>query len=279
MIKSDIHSTQATPQALDSYLDILDCGVSKYKFEKETVVSHRGRDYFQFIYIKNGKFSAEFIDKTVEVGSGSVILYHPGEPQKYHYTEKAACETVWFHFSGSALREIMEELEIWQERVFHISKTDEIEFLLSKLLPEHRLKYRGYKISQNALLQQILCQLCRGADDIKHTYGEARQKIEQVLIKMENDIKGSFTVADYATEIHLSVDRFSHLFTETMGVSPHRYMLGLKISKAKQLFRQTDLNVREVAEFVGIDDPLYFSRLFKKHTGFTPTGYRNQNNI
>ena len=109
-------------------------------------------------------------------------------------------------------------------------------------------------------------------------FGETRHKIEQVLIKMENDIKDNLTIADYAAEVHLSVDRFSHLFSETMGISPHKYMLEIKINKAKQLFRQTDLNVREVAEFVGISDPLYFSRLFKKQTGVTPTDYRNENN-
>lgn len=263
----------------NNYLEVTDCGVSNYKFDKETVVSHKGRDYFQFIYVKQGSFTAEFIDKTVELNEGSVIIYHPTEPQKYHYRPKTSCETVWLHFSGSALKEMLEELEIWDSRVFKIQKTDEIEFLLSKLLPEHRLKYRGYKISQNALLQQIFCQLSRGTETARHSFGETRQKIEQVLILMENDLKDNLTVADYAAEIHLSVDRFSHLFTETMGVSPHRYMLELKIGKAKQLFRQTDLNVREVAEFVGIGDPLYFSRLFKKHTGFTPTSYRYENSI
>lgn len=278
MIDTNVLKNSNSEKTETPYLEITNCGISRYKFEKETVVTHKGRDYFQFIYIKNGNFTAEFIDKTVEVGAGSVLLYHPHEPQKYYYRNKGNCETIWFHFSGFALREIMEELRIWQDRVFHISKTDEIEFLLSKLLPEHRLKFRGYKISQNALLQQILCQLCRGAADIKQTYGDTRQKIEQVLVIMENDIKGSLTVADYAAEIHLSADRFSHLFTETMGVSPHRYMLDLKINKAKQLFRQTDLNVREVAEFVGISDPLYFSRLFKKQAGVTPTDYRNENN-
>ena len=262
----------------ERYLEVTACGVSNYKFDKDTDVHHRGRRYFQFIYIKSGKFTAEIIDKTVELKEGSVIIYHPDEPQKYHYYPKISCETVWLHFSGRAIDEILESLEISKERVFNLAKTDEIEFLLSKLLPEHRLKYRGYEISENALLQQILCQLSRSIANMKQTFGEARQKIEQVLIMMENDIKENHTVADYAAEIHLSADRFSHLFTETMGVSPHRYMLDLKINKAKQLFRQTDLNVREVAEFVGISDPLYFSRLFKNHTGLSPTSYRNQNN-
>ncbi len=277
-MKNIIGYSKADNEVSQSYLEVTACGVSNYKFDKDTVVSHKGRDYFQFIYVKNGRFTAELIDKTVEVKKGSVIIYHPRESQKYHYFPKTYCETVWLHFSGTALKEMLMELQIWENRHFSIKKTDEMEFLLSKLLPEHRLKYHGYKISQNALLQQIFCELSRGTMEVKHTLGETRQKIEHVLIKMENDIKDNFTVADYAAEIHLSVDRFSHLFTETMGVSPHRYMLDLKINKAKQLFRQTDLNVREVAEFVGITDPLYFSRLFKKHTGVTPTDYRNENN-
>lgn len=98
--------------------------------------------------------------------------------------------------------------------------------------------------------------------------------IEKILIKMESSVTSNFTLKDYADELFLSVDHFSHLFTETVGIPPHRYMLMLKMTRAKQLLIQTDHSISQIAKFIGYGDPLYFSRIFKKHCNLTPMQYR-----
>ena len=95
---------------------------------------------------------------------------------------------------------------------------------------------------------------------------------------MENDIKDNFTVADYAAEIHLSVDRFSHLFTEIIGVTPKQYLITTRIEAAKELLINSDLTVLQISEAVGTSNQNYFSRIFKKHTGLSPSEYRKQFN-
>ena len=52
------------------------------------------------------------------------------------------------------------------------------------------------------------------------------------------------------------------------------YVITLRMNHARRLMTQTDLAVREIAEAVGYPDQLYFSRLFKKRTGFPPSTYR-----
>lgn len=258
------------------YLEINGCGVSNYEFGDYTTIREKGRKDYQLIYIKKGKLRAQIIDKTVNITAGKLLFYHPGDVQWYSYRSKDKYESAWCQFSGTGVADILKQLNIFEQRIFHPNNSDELEYLISKLLPEHRIKRPGYRVAENALLLQILCQLSRtdGQSTAKPTTPE--QKIEHVLLKMENSLTKNYTLSDYAKEIHLSPGRFSHLFTETMGVSPHQYILNLKIEKAKQLFRQTDQNVQEVAEFTGFDDPLYFSRIFKKHVGMTPTAYKSQ---
>ncbi|MBQ4050975.1 MAG: helix-turn-helix domain-containing protein, partial [Oscillospiraceae bacterium] len=72
-----------------------------------------------------------------------------------------------------------------------------------------------------------------------------------------------------------SLSRFSHLFREKMGISPHRFILSRRMEEAKKLLTYSSMTVSEIAKSIGFDDPSYFSRIFRKHTGHVPTDYRS----
>ena len=69
---------------------------------------------------------------------------------------------------------------------------------------------------------------------------------------------------------HLSSDYFLHQFKENTGSSPIQFLYNLRIEKAKELLLTEGLTVSEVAALVGYNNPLYFSRIFKKATGVSP---------
>ena len=54
------------------------------------------------------------------------------------------------------------------------------------------------------------------------------------------------------------------------------YVTGLRVARAKELLQQETLSMKEICVSVGYGDPNYFSRIFKKHTGVTPTEYREK---
>ncbi len=65
------------------------------------------------------------------------------------------------------------------------------------------------------------------------------------------------------------------LYTKT---TPLNYILSIRIANAQSLLENTKYNITEIAAIAGYDNPLYFSRLFKKQTGLSPSEYRKQNN-
>jgi YesN/AraC family two-component response regulator len=68
----------------------------------------------------------------------------------------------------------------------------------------------------------------------------------------------------------------SKLFREYKGISPLDYITKLRIERAKVLICESDiLLVRDVSRLVGYEDPLYFSKLFRKETGHSPSEYKN----
>jgi transcriptional regulator GlxA family with amidase domain len=73
---------------------------------------------------------------------------------------------------------------------------------------------------------------------------------------------------------HLSVSRYCFLFKRRFGVSPQKYILELRISTAKELLTSTDLPIKEIGSACGYADPHFFSRIFCKSCGVSPTEYR-----
>ena len=79
---------------------------------------------------------------------------------------------------------------------------------------------------------------------------------------------------DVAGEVHMSQSHFSTLFSQETGLTFTQYLTALRIGKAKELLTTTQLRSSQIAREVGYNDAHYFSYLFKKHTGMTPSDFR-----
>ena len=74
----------------------------------------------------------------------------------------------------------------------------------------------------------------------------------------------------------LSNSRYITVFKEKMGMTPLEYLINLRINVACDLLKDLNMSVKEVAACVGYDNPYFFSKLFKKKTGISPTGYKTR---
>ena len=77
---------------------------------------------------------------------------------------------------------------------------------------------------------------------------------------------------------NLSISRFSHLFKDVTGTSAIQYINDLRVSKASMYLNTTSLSISDIALKIGFDDAAYFSRIFKKITGISPSDYRKKQN-
>ena len=88
---------------------------------------------------------------------------------------------------------------------------------------------------------------------------------------MNRNYASPLPVKEYAAMCGVSPSYFTHLFTEKLGMPPHRYQLSVRLQMARELLRDTSLNVSQVAYETGFSDPLYFSRIYKQYFGAAPT--------
>ena len=92
----------------------------------------------------------------------------------------------------------------------------------------------------------------------------------------QNFTNPNLMLSDAANVAGMSNSRFSTVFAQEMGVTFTEYLTGLRMGKAKELLRATTLRSSEISSAVGYSDRHYFSYLFKKNTGMTPSEYREQ---
>jgi AraC-like DNA-binding protein len=88
-------------------------------------------------------------------------------------------------------------------------------------------------------------------------------------------VEKSIEVADIARKLGLDSSYFIRVFKRVTGTTPLSYFLGLKMDTAKHLLLDGSRTVRSVAELLGFQDELYFSRLFKRRIGVSPSAYRS----
>jgi two-component system response regulator YesN len=82
------------------------------------------------------------------------------------------------------------------------------------------------------------------------------------------------TLEEVAEHVGLSPYYFSKLFKDRFGVTFIDYLTEVRIERAKEEMRDPNKSLKEVCFLVGYNDPNYFSRVFKKQTGLSPTEYR-----
>ena len=96
---------------------------------------------------------------------------------------------------------------------------------------------------------------------------------------MHENVENSIGLEAVAKYVGYSPSHFSAVFKKATGTSPLAYFNQLKIDYACQLLRETTLKVNQISYKVGIEDPLYFSRLFSKVKGMSPSRYREACNV
>ncbi|AIQ47178.1 hypothetical protein R70723_15750 [Paenibacillus sp. FSL R7-0273] len=103
-----------------------------------------------------------------------------------------------------------------------------------------------------------------------------RSEIQKALDYVARHYREPVSVADISDYTAISPNYFSHLFKAQTGINFSDYVTRFRIEKSKQLLRETDKQVGEIAEQVGIPDYKYFARIFRRLAGKTPSQYREE---
>jgi two-component system response regulator YesN len=102
------------------------------------------------------------------------------------------------------------------------------------------------------------------------------QRIVKALHFIHRDLTSDLSLSKLAQRVHLSPCYFAHLFKLQMATPVEAYIRERRILKAQQLLRDTSMSIKEIAGSVGFSTPEYFSRVFSRYLGQSPTAFRKK---
>lgn len=131
-------------------------------------------------------------------------------------------------------------------------------------------KYLGVFLQKCAVLSLSQAQPeDSGAQTLPELVGRFQEMVEKNFRQMHE-------VQQYANALSVSPDYLSKITKKYLGTPSQEYILDKLLLEAKRLLVFTSLSSKEIAYHIHLDDPSYFSRIFKKKTGLTPNEYREQ---
>lgn len=231
------------------------------------------------IFCAVGRGSVILHGKKREVIAGQLVLIPPGVPHRYEADSTLPWNIYWLHFAGDQATEYAELLRSDENQpVMQIADPDELvrqfENLYSSVVSA---------FSDPALIQASV-ELAKTLSLVNHLrtgrHKKSQQSEQRILKSIEyitHRYEQPHTLEELARQANLSIPHYVTLFRQQTGTSPLRYLTRVRLRHACELLDMTDQPVSEIAHAVGYEDAFYFSRLFRKNIGHSPSNYRKLN--
>lgn len=260
-------------------LQVNNCGTKKNYRLNYTLFRPRGRKDYYLLYVAKGWLGIEIRRETVRVDKGKCVVFLPETLQRIVFSSEGDPTFFYLHFTGKMADETIAAMNLHRVTLCTINDNTMFEILFNQIvqtfLPLKTLKGR-HPVSVpkvNGLVLQLLDLL---AQSITEKGKPEQDAVTSAMFYISEHFREEVDLKRCAELFHLSLSRFAHLFTKKVGISPYKFVLSLRMDEAKELLLYSSMSVGEVSENVGFSDPSYFSRMFRKYTGSSPSDYRRR---
>lgn len=258
-------------------LIVTSCGTYRlYTRPKLPTWRPRGRLDFQLLYIAAGKAHFHIDGEEKIVTAGHMVLYRPKEMQKYEYYGEEQTESYWVHFTGSDVTNILRSYGLTKDKkVFYCGSDLEYKNHFRSMIKELQMCKDDYPEMLEIHLRQIFIKLHRYFNTISRVdNSQIAEDIDKAMLYFAEHYNEDICIEDYAKEHLMSTSWFIRNFKQYTGSTPMQYILSKRIHNAETLLENEHYSITEISNIIGYDNPLYFSRIFKKIKGISPTEYR-----
>jgi AraC-like DNA-binding protein len=255
--------------------DLYPLGLGYYKQALNHKMSRNKHDDYLMIYCLDGEGKLTINNQTHTVKAGDIICLPKGVAHAYKASETTPWTIYWVHFSGDKSEDFIDYLAINSNNyVFplgiHSRLTSDFESLL---------ECRQYSYNINAfvhtasLLRQILTHIAQ-LQPLAKQQAAHNFDLERVHSLMQARVHEQLELEALAETVSLSKFHFIKKYKELTGTTPINHFIHLKVERACHLLDVTTKSINEISFAVGYEDAYYFSRIFKKIMGISPSQYR-----
>lgn len=264
-----------------------------FEFDKNFRSKGECHDFWELIYADKESVICTAGEKTIELNEGEILFQKPDEfhtlaangrsaPNVFIVSFECKSEAVDFfvdkHLTlNKKLLKYIYMIIDESKKTFDLPYSDP-DLKKMTILPKPAL---GGKQMIKNLLEILLIGIMRDAtekgasNELFLFKGETRGDITDKIIKILNEnINSRLSVEELCKKLNYNKSYAFKVFKADTGIPIMTYFTKLKIERAKKLLRETDKSITEISAELAFDAPDYFSKTFKKQTGFTPLRYR-----
>lgn len=228
------------------------------------------------LYCLEGKGKLTLGDRQITIRSGDLVILPAGTPHAYSSSEKNPWTIYWIHFSGSKSHYFIDNIFKIADNKFSVSLGLHARLVtdLENLL---EARQRGYKLDNFIhaanQLRQIFSHIALLAPLAKAKQSSGLD-LEKIHTLMQAHIHEPLNLETLADSVNLSKYHFIKRYKTLTGDTPINHVIHLKIDRACHLLDISSKSINEISFLVGYEDAYYFSRIFKKVMGISPSHYR-----
>ena len=262
-----------------------------YEFNRNFVFGGESHDFWEMVYIDKGRVEIAQDEEHIELNQGEIVFHRPNEFHSIRALDSSpnffvlsfVCDSATMRYFekfhtvlDKTLQPFLSSIIREAEQTYIIPKNDPS---LKRLVKKEAAPLGGEQLIKT-YLEQLLILLVRGAV-LKEKTGVFPSKesmeshivgsVKKFLQENANDV---VRVNDVCKKLGYSKSYLSTLFREQSGETLAAYATRVKIDRAKQMIRDGNKNFTEISDALSFDNPQYFSRVFKRVTGMTPTEFK-----
>ena len=229
-----------------------------------------GRHAHALVYFIDGRGEYVYEKKSYPVQAGTLLFLPKGKP--YTINRFVPTQCIYIDFLTC------EEVDLAPFSKNYPNATQFRDVLLS-LLSLYRQRRHGFESEMMSLLYKLVSMI-QVADQISYFPDVKYQKIAAAVDYIHKHYAGGqVRVSALAALSGVSTRYFNELFSVFFGVSPKEYIIRMQLETAKSLLLSSDQPITEVAEACGFGDVYYFSKVFRREVGETPSAFRKANKL
>lgn len=238
------------------------------------------RDYHVH-FVLSGRGTLEMAGKVYTIQRGQIFVTIPGVNVYYYSDPEDPWHYAWVSFNGTKAALYLEKAGLTPDCPIRDAYLEPEEYLAitEEILNHHEITVAN-ELTRTALLYQILALLVNSQNQnlerqnkpLPHDYSPDVY-VDNALRYIHNHYADA-KVSDIASYIGITRSYLTHIFKQKMDISPQEYLLSYRLEQGSKLLRTTGMSIQEVAERIGYDNPLTFSKMFKSAYGVSPKNYR-----
>lgn len=233
---------------------------------------------YLFFMIKSGSGTLEYNGVRHTLTPGSCVFIDCKKPYA-HTTDSDYLWTLhWCHFNGPSMASIYNKYcERGGRPVFTPEDSAPFFSVLSELTSVAKSTDYMRDMRINALLSELMvCIMSESWHPEDKALPNKRASVLDVKTYIDEHYNEQIVLDELASRSYISKYYLTHSFKDQFGMTINSYLQSVRITHAKQLLRFSDKTLEQISVEIGINDPAYFSRLFKNIEGVSPSVYREQ---